>query len=162
MITHPSDFDTSAGATDNEAPMECSLALAADAANTESGGKLNVLGVFDVIRADKFPYVIPQFYVVVRFTAGPAEFGLKKQFELVILNPDGQPIGGRIQGKASVPHPTDGNRSNMVLILRMVNVPFEKAGGYAISILVGGEEKASIPLEVVSIQSQRARKKKGG
>ena len=140
--------------------MECTLALVADAANTETGGKLNVLGVFDVIYSEKFPYVIPQFFVVVRFSAGPAEFGLKKQFQLVILNPDGQPIG-RIDGKGTVPTPDSGGRANVELIVRMVNVPFEKPGRYAIAVLVGGEEKASIPLEIVERKVSRRRKRDG-
>lgn len=142
--------------------MECTLALLADAANREEGGKLNVLGVFDQIYSDKFPYLVPQFFIVVRLTAGPAEFGLKKEFQIVLLSPDGQPIG-KLGGKGTVPTPDSGGRANLELILRMVNVPFEKPGRYGIAVLVGGEEKYSIPLDVVQRKSPgSSRRKKSG
>jgi len=78
LLRRPLQIDHAGVRSDNGLPMECTLALLADAANREEGGKLNVLGVFDVIYSDKFPYAMPQFYVVVRLTAGPAEYGTKK------------------------------------------------------------------------------------
>ena len=163
MISRPIDFDSGRGGADNDVPMECTLALLADAANREEGGKLNVLGVFDVIHSDKFPYAMPQFYVVVRLTAGPAEFGSKKAIELVLLDPDGKVLG-RIPGKANVPTPDAGGRANMEVILRMVGVPFPKPGSYAIAVLVNGEQKHSIPIEVVQVKpstGRRGRKSSG-
>ncbi len=140
--------------------MECTLALVADAANREEKGKLNVLGVFDQITADKFPYAIPQFFIVVRFSASPAEFGLKKEFQIVLLDPDGKPMA-RIGGKGAVPTPDSGGRASLELILGMANVPFQRAGRHAISILVGGEEKGSIPLDVVQDKGPTRAKRRG-
>jgi len=139
--------------------MECTLALLADAANREEGGKLNVLGVFDVIYSDKFPYAMPQFYVVVRLTAGPAEYGTKKDVQLILLDPDGKAIG-KIGGKGTVPTPDGGGRANLELILRMVGVPFEKPGRYAIAVVVNGEEKHSIPIEVIQRKTTTGRRRK--
>ena len=157
MIICPIDFDNRTAGADNEIPMECTLALLADAANREEGGKLNVLGVFDQLYANDFPTVHPQLYVVVRLTANPAEFGRKKEFEIILLDPDGTPVSPPLKGKGNVPTPPDARRASIEVILRMVNVPFAKPGSYAISVLVSGEEKASIPLEVV----KRARKRRG-
>lgn len=150
-------------AADNEVPMECTLALVADAANNAEGGKLNVLGIFNQVYSDKFPYQLPQMFVVVRLSAGPAEFGLEKRFEIVLLSPDGDAIG-RLKGKGQVPQVKGVTRANMELLLKMVNVPFKKPGSYAISVLVSGEEKASIPLEVVErkVSPPKKRRKKNG
>lgn len=140
--------------------MDCTLALLADAANREENGKLNVLGVFDQFYSDKFPYAVPQFFVVIRLTAGPAEFGTKKDVQLVLLDPDGGTIGPRLGGKTTVPKPESGSRASIELILRMVGVPFPKAGNYAIAVLVNGEEKASIPIEVVQRKLAGGRRKR--
>ncbi len=113
-----------------------------------------MLGRFDQIFSDNFPYPVPPIYVVVRLTAGPAEFGMKKDVQLVLLDPDGKPIG-KIGAKGMVPSPDSGGRANLELILRMVGVPLEKPGRYAISVLVGGEEKQSIPLEAVMQKASR-------
>lgn len=137
--------------------MEISLALVADAANREESGKLNVLGVFDQVYSDKFPYRHPEMFVVVRFTANPSEFGKKKEIEVCLLDPDGNVVGARLTAKGQVPVPEAGGRASIEMLLRMVNVPFERPGRYAVSILVAGEEKASIPLEVL----ERKRRKKG-
>ncbi len=139
--------------------MECTLALLADYANREEGGKLNVMGIFDVVRSDKFPYALPQLFVVVRLSAGPAEYGTTKNVELVLLNPDGKTIG-KIPARGKVPTPDGGGRANMEIVLRLVGVPFETPGRYAISVLVGGEEKTSIPIEAVLVKAPSRRKKK--
>jgi hypothetical protein len=155
LVTLPNGFDNAVDGADNRGPMECTLAVVADAANREVGGKLNVLGVFDQIYGKKFPMVTPQFYVVVRLTANPAEFGRKKEFEIVLLDPDGKPVKAPLKGKAKVPAPQDAGRASIEIILQMVNVPFAKPGSYAISVLVSGEEKASIPLEALKLARKR-------
>jgi hypothetical protein len=142
--------------------MECTLAILADAANRADTGKLNVLGIFDAITSDKFPYAVPLFFVIVRLTAGPAEYGLKKQVELILLNPDGRTLG-KIGASAPVPTPDAGGRASLELVVPLVAVPFEKPGQYAIAVLVNGEEKASIPIAVLQSKptTTRGRRKKG-
>jgi len=157
MITVVSDFDKGCNVMDNGDPMEATLALLADGANVERGGKLNLLGVFDQVYADKFPYFHPEMYVVVRLTAGPAEFGRKKSFEISLLDPDGKLIG-TMKGKGEVPQPANATRASLEIVMRLVNVPFEKSGHYAVSVLVGGDEKASIPLEVIERKPKRRTK----
>ena len=145
---------------DNKRPMECTLALVADAANHEEGGKLNILGAFDQVYTDEFPYVLPQMFVVVRLIANPSEFGRTKELELVLHDQDGIMVGQPIKAKGKVPTPTGGGQARMELILRMNNVPFEKPGDYAISVLVSGDQKASIRLGVLKRPAKKKRKGK--
>jgi hypothetical protein len=49
----------------------------------------------------------------------------------------------------------------MEILLRLVGVPFEKPGRYAISVLVGGEEKVSIPIEAVKVPKRKGKKANG-
>ncbi len=139
---------TSQNRADNERPMEVRLALLADAANIGEGGKLNVLGIFNEITVDSLPYQHSLMFLVVRFDASPAEFGRKKEIELTLLDPDGKNIG-TIRGEAEVPRPEGKTRAHVEVIMRLQNVPFAVEGNHEISILVGGEQKFSLPLSVV-------------
>lgn len=142
-------FDRLVMAADNEAPMDVTLALLADHANTSENGKLNVLGMFNQVYSDSFPYQHPLMFCIVQLTAKPSEFGKKKQIEVVLLDPDGKTLG-TIKGEATVPKPNvPGKRAQVEIIIRLLNVPFQSPGDYAFSILVGGDEKWSIPVTAV-------------
>lgn len=135
-------------AADNGAPMEVRMAFLADAANVTDSGKLNVLGIFNRVFSDTFPYQHPHMQCVVRFEASAAEFGKTKEIEISLVNSDGKMVG-TMKGKAQVPKPEAGSRASVELILGLNNVPFESPGDYEFSVLVGGEQKWSIPVEAV-------------
>ncbi len=141
--------------------MDCTLSLVADAANNADNGKLNVLGVFDRVSTDKYPYLLPQMFVVITFKASAAEFGRKKKFEIVLVDPDARNLT-KISASGNVPKPDAGTKATMQIILQMVNTPFPKPGPYQISVLVDGDEKASIPLEAIQVKPPRKRAKKSG
>lgn len=136
--------------------MECKLAFVADAAN-DSKGKLNVLGIFDQLTPREYPYLHPQMYLVLAFKATPAEFGRKKNFEIALLDPDGKPLT-TLKVSAKVPKPDAGKTANLQIVLQMVNTPFPKPGPYEIGVLVGGDQKATIPIEAVEPPKQSTRK----
>lgn len=128
--------------------MECTLAVVADGASRDETGKLNIFGIFDQVYSDNFPYQHPSMALAVRFAANPAEFGKRKEIEVAFVDPDGRvyAIG---KAKGDVPKPEGGTRANMEILLRLGGLPFERAGPYHFSILVGGEEKARVPIEAV-------------
>lgn len=157
MLTLVIDFDTHLAGLDNETPMECTLAVVADAATRDEAGKLILMGIFDQITADKFPYQHLQMFLAVRLSASPAEFGRNKDFEFAFVGPDGETLGGG-KSKAQVPKPESGTRSNVEMLVRMVNVPFPKPGAYQISILVGGDQKAAIRIDAVQRTPKRRKR----
>jgi len=52
--------------------MEVVLAVLADYANVSQEGKLNIMGIFDIISSEKFPTFHPEMKLVVQFEASIA------------------------------------------------------------------------------------------
>src|SRR3989337_821075 len=122
--------------------MEVSFALLADAANVSREGKLNVLGAFDRIYGSKFPLTWPRMVLVTRFVASAAE------------------VGGAT-GKIRVPQGQAGRQLKINHVLPM-SMTFPAPGGYSIEILVNGESKATVPLEVVQREEKVNGQAEGG
>ena len=127
--------------------MDVAFALLADAANVSREGKLNVLGVFDRIHGSQFPLTWPRMVLVTRFVASAAEFGAEKTIEIVTLDADGKQLG-RATGKMTIGSAQAGRQLKINHILPMA-MTFPAAGEYSIEVLVNGEPKATVPLEVV-------------
>ncbi len=135
--------------------MEVAFALLADAANVSREGKLNVLGVFDRIYGAKFPLRWPRMVLVTRFEASSSEFGAEKSIEIVTMDADGKQLG-KASGKMKIGEGRSGRQVKINHVLPM-GMTFPAPGEYSIEILVNGEPKATVPLEVV----QREQKQNG-
>jgi hypothetical protein len=136
--------------------MEIDFALLADAANVSREGKLNILGAFDRIFGGTFPLTWPRMVLVTRFIASAAEYGAEKTLEIVTLDADGKRLGAA-NGKMKVPQGRSGRTLKLNHVLPMT-LTFPAPGQYSIEILVNGEPKATVPLEV----AQRQTKQNGG
>ena len=135
--------------------MEVAFALLADAANVSREGKLNILGAFDRVYGTKFPLTWPRMVLVTRFVASPAEFGAEKALEIVTLDADGKRLGAAT-GKMQVPTPKGSGRALKINHVLPMTVTFPGPGEYSIEILVNGEPKATVPLEVVQREEAQA------
>ena len=135
--------------------MEVAFALLADGANVSREGKLNILGAFDRLYASKFPFTWPRMMLVARFVASAAEYGTEKSIEIVTMDADGKKLG-TASGKMTLPASASGRELKINHILPMT-ITFPSTGEYSIEILINGEPKATVPLEVV----QREEKKDG-
>lgn len=62
-----------------------SIALLADYVNTSIEGKLNILGIFDIVYTHNLPVVIPQMQLVIRFEADRAEAKTTKKLRFNLL-----------------------------------------------------------------------------
>jgi hypothetical protein len=133
--------------------MEVAFALLADGANISREGKLNVLGAFDRIHGGSFPLTWPRMVLVTRFLASPAEFGTEKSIEIVTLDADGKRLGGA-SGKMKVPNRPSGRQLKINHVLPM-SMTFPAPGEYSVEILVNGEPKATVPLEVLQREDQK-------
>ena len=134
--------------------MEVTLGLMADAANISREGKLNVLGAFNRINAITFPTRHPEFTLVLRMEASPAERGERKAILLRLLDADGQQVQ-QIEAHAEIPTDTGrlGFRSYVLLAIR--NMVVSAPGEYAFHVLINGEEKRVIRFEVTEVASER-------
>ncbi len=121
--------------------------MLADAANVSREGKLNILGAFDRIYGAKFPLRWPRMVLVTRFEASAAEFGSEKSLEIVTMDADGKRLG-KASGKMKIGEGRTGRQIKINHVLPM-GMTFPAPGEYSIEILVNGEPKATVPLEVV-------------
>src|SRR3990172_10923986 len=139
--------------------MDVAFALLADAANVSREGKLNILGAFDRIHGSKFPLTWPRMVLVTRFVASPVEYGQEKSLEIVTLDADGKRLGGAT-GKMRVPTAQSGRQLKINHVLPMT-LTFPAPGEYSIEILVNGEPKATVPLEVVQREEKADGQREG-
>jgi hypothetical protein len=128
--------------------MDVTVAVLADYANVSREGKLNIMGIFQEVNAPFLPFPLPQMYLVLSFSAGPAEFGSQRDIRVVLLNSDGAEILA-LDAELEIPHAIrPGSRISINEAIGLAGVTFQQAGSYAFHILVGGDEKATVPLHV--------------
>ena len=139
--------------------MDVTLALLADSANISREGKLNLLGIFNLIYTQSFPAVHPNMHLVVSFSTTNVEAGRTKQVEIVFSGPDGGKIGS-ITGKFVVPKGEPGYPIQINHIVPIPPLKFEKSGDYAFNIFVNQEVKKEVSLRVLPLKPSKLEIKK--
>ena len=132
--------------------------MLADAAN-KSGGKLNMLGVFDKIWASSFPATHRRLALILRLEFHSSEAGQTKEIEIVFVNADGKRLSGR-KGQFVVGELGGLLRAHDDQIIEIENLPLPAAGDYEFQILVGGEPRFTIPLKAEKIKAPRRKRGK--
>jgi hypothetical protein len=133
---------------ENGVAVDVTVAVLADYANVSQDGKLNIMGIFQEINPPFLPFPLPQMYLVLSFSAGPAEFGTVRNLRIPLLHGDGQELL-TMEAQMTVPRPNrPGSRAYINQTIGLAGVMFERSGDYAFSILVGDDEKATAPLHV--------------
>jgi hypothetical protein len=128
--------------------VEVRVAVLADYANVSQDGKLNIMGIFQEINPPFLPFPLPQMYLVLSFTAGPAEFNTVRKLRIPLLHSDGQEILA-MEADMHVPSARrPGSRAYINEAIGLAGVMFSRPGDYAFSILIGDDEKATVPLHV--------------
>lgn len=130
--------------------MEVSLALLADAANATETKKLNVLGIFANINPPVLPYRHPSMTLVLKFEVDSLEADTDKTIRIVCVDPDGREITN-LEVQAHIPvNQNPGQSMEMVMNLGFNGIRFERAGPHAFAVLVNGETKKRVPLNVTA------------
>jgi len=125
--------------------MEVKYSHICDYATNDAAGKLIVMGVFDNINAQSFPYTHPSFFYVAGLKFRPSESGNHK-FAVMLLDYDGRKIIPPLEGEINVP---DGNKGTINLILNFGGVVFPKPSTYTIDLLVDGQSHASDTVNLI-------------
>ncbi len=131
--------------------MEVKLAVLADYSNISKEGKLNLLGIFDIVRARSFPVVHRNMQLIMRLEASSSEADTDRNVQVRLMDADGKrifEIGTEL--KLTQPAPGEMIKSNHILNLN--NIRFERSGDYAFCILIDGDEKERVPLKLVKIE----------
>jgi hypothetical protein len=128
--------------------VEVTVAVLADYANVSQDGKLNIMGIFQEINPPVLPFALPQMYLVLSFSAGPAEVGSVRNIRIPLLHTDGEEIFS-LQTHMQVPKAKrPGSRAYINEAIGLAGLKFAQAGDYAFHVLIGDDEKASVPLHV--------------
>lgn len=128
--------------------MDISLGVLSDYASVSQEGKLNIMGVFGEINPPMLPFALPIMYLVLTFEASPAEVDSDKTLKVALLDADGHQIFAMEQ-PMKVPQPKrPGSVVLMNAVMALAGIRFEKAGDYAFSILIGGDEKRRVALHI--------------
>jgi hypothetical protein len=132
--------------------LKVRLAALADYSNTSREGKLNILGVFDIIHCLEFPAVHNEMQLVMRFEADVTERGQQKEVEVRLIDDHGEELL-RLGGHLSVPtvEPGEFIISNQVLVFQ--GITFPRPGDYQFDIYIEGIKTAGTPLKVVQMHT---------
>ncbi|MBI5653642.1 MAG: hypothetical protein HZC40_24820 [Chloroflexi bacterium] len=133
--------------------MRATVAVIADYANIEQSGKLNILGIFNVINALQIPCTHQQMNLIVRLVADPIETPTAFPVEIQMVDEDGRVILG-LKGEMNFPHAPPGELATADQIVGLHNVVFEKFGDYEFKFMVRDECVATIPFVVRQMQNQ--------
>lgn len=127
--------------------MEARILLAADFANLDKAGKLNIIGAFNRILARKFPTKHPIMYLVIRFAIELGEFDKERTLNIVLFDEDGNEKWKTGDIKFTVNAPDSGRTAEFHPIMQIQNVEFEKPGRYEFRVFVNDDLKGNIPLD---------------
>ncbi len=126
--------------------MQVEIFSLCDAA-TADGGKFNLLGAFDTIRAPQLPFVHSQCTIALRLRFSRIEEGDHK-VTVHFVDGDGKNVIQPMQGNIKVKFVPGQPSLSTNLILNIQGLKLEKAGEYSIDLAVDGQHKASLPLFV--------------
>jgi hypothetical protein len=135
--------------------MQVTLLLAADYANVAQGGKLNVMGIFDNIRAHRFPARHAMMHVVIKLAAELGESNETRTITLKLVDQDGTEIM-KMSQNVQVPPITGGRRPELNMIMGLQDVKFPEPGTFEFVVLVDKDFKASRAIQLIQIEQPAA------
>ena len=130
--------------------MNIEIAAICDAATANGlGGRLNILGAFDRVFPQKFPFVIPQCAAAFRIRYQRAETGTHK-LVLSIEDVIGHPIVPVMESQIPFePVATGLDTAAINLVLNMQRLQIARPDKYIVRLIVDDEEIAFVPLYVL-------------
>jgi hypothetical protein len=132
------------------------LLLLADYANVTADGKVNVLGIFNQIKAYHFPTRHSSMFLVAKLTLEFGEPLTMQACQINLYDEDSKTLV-EIPGEIFFQKPSElGVQPETNIILSLSDIVFPQPGVYMFVLLVNGEQKAEIPLQVVSVEHSRS------
>ena len=131
--------------------MKVEIFTLCDAATTDAGGKLNILGSFDRLNAKEAPVTHPQCALAIKLRFERLEEGAKR-IGISFVDSDGASVMPTLNTTTQVQFPPDEPSATACLVLVLQQLKLPKVGEYSIDLAVDGRHEASIPLFVRQIQ----------
>ncbi|HEY1389531.1 MAG TPA: hypothetical protein VGF38_13390 [Ktedonobacterales bacterium] len=129
--------------------MKVPFAVLADYASISIDGKLNAMGIFNIVFMASAPAVHPRMYIAWLFQHEEEDRGVSHHLEVTLRDPDGTVLFG-VESDAQIPDaiPLPLTTPHVVEI---TGTRFEQFGEYAFSIELDGEQVANVPLRVAPL-----------
>jgi hypothetical protein len=131
--------------------MQLATLLAADYANIAEGGKLNVMGIFTIIYATKFPTVHPSMFLVIKLSPDFPEYGQERKLTISLVDEDGKLEVAKLEGDIKVPMPVGGQKPEINLTIQLQGLLFPKPGKYQFTVLIDKDFKGSLGIQVEQV-----------
>lgn len=130
--------------------MKPVLFVLCDAA-TDSGGKLNILGIFDTFLAKEVPFTHPMFCIAIRLAAKAEDKGEHK-IGINIVGENKKSIVPVLESKFKVVEKPSKpiNSGNLIATLR--DMKFEKIGDYSVLLTIDDKEIETLQFHVIQIE----------
>jgi hypothetical protein len=130
--------------------MKVEIFTLCDAATTDAGGKLNILGSFDRLNAREAPVMHPLCALAIKLRFERLEEG-QKRIRIAFVDSDGAAVMPTLDATTQVQFRPDESTSTASLVLVIQQLRLPKFGEYSIDLAVDGRHEASIPLFVSRI-----------
>ncbi len=117
-----------------------------DAATNEAG-KLNMLGAFDTIWAEKFPIIHPQCAVALRLRFDAIEKG-NHPVSINIVDADGKHVVPPLSGVVTIAMPEGQETVSINFIVNIQGLKIEKPGALSIDLAVDSRHELSLPIYI--------------
>jgi hypothetical protein len=127
------------------------FAVLADYSNVTQEGKINILGIFDIIHAPQFPAVHPEMQLVLRLEADVSERNQQKDVEVRLIDDRGEKIL-TLHGRIAVRDTKADALLFYTQVLVLQSIVFSRPGDYQFDIYIDGNKRHSTPLKVVLVQ----------
>ena len=133
--------------------MKVKFAVLADYSNITQEGKINIVGVFDIIHASQLPCQLHEMQLVLRFEADISERGKQKEVQVRLINGQGDKLL-ELSGRMAIGEAKPGALLLFTHVLTFHNVVFPSAGDYQFDVDVDGVLQSTVPLKVVGPSSE--------
>lgn len=124
--------------------MKLLYTLLCDAAFLSIDRKVNIIGVFETINAQKFPVTHPKFVIV--GSIAPSKKNFKMSLNIVEKSSGESVIRDVHEREVSLP---EEKNQNFNFIVEVINTNFPKAGEYNVEIKIDSKVIGAIPLRVI-------------
>ena len=118
-----------------------------DFAQSDSSGKLSLIGVIDSIFASELPVIYGLCSLAIRVRFNKAEVGLKN-FRISFTDPYGKPAMPPMETPIQVQIAENGSHAIVQLVSLFAQLTFPNFGEYSIELAIDGSLVASTPLFV--------------
>jgi hypothetical protein len=134
-------------AVDRTVDMKVELFCLCDFASTDAGGKLNIIGVFDAIRAKSIPARHGPFSIAAKARFDTAEMG-EKQFRIRLLSPEANDVFPAAEASINVIPSPDQQTATAQIALAISGTQLPTFGQYLVLLEIDNTPVASVPLYV--------------